>query len=144
MLQQNGLEPWLAETHIGEGDHINQSVISGLNTATCFILFLSENSLKSKWSSKEFQYAHHRKIKVLIIADCTSKIILHLVQNKLEKKSLPLGTAEIFRYIFSKTRNIDKVVYPEDIQEKFQSINNYPNLFPYSELVNLIKRQIPK
>lgn len=149
-LQKKAVSPWLAETHIGYGDNINYQVISALNNSKSFVFFLSENSLLSKWSSKELSYAHHRQIKVLIVADCTSDIIRTLIDKFINQKaeiqnSLPKHTAELFKTIFSSQKLFADensppiVLYPKNNNVEHRLLNDKKIVFQIHELPALLK-----
>ena len=57
-LSSRNLAPWLAETHISQGEVINLSIIEALGNARAFLLFLTENSLASRWTGKGLSLIH--------------------------------------------------------------------------------------
>lgn len=64
---------WLDEKDIVVGDSISEKIDEGLQSCDALILCLSQNSLKSSWVRREYDYALHKKIKVLPIRldDCS-------------------------------------------------------------------------
>ena len=75
-LVQSGFSPWLAETHIDQGDHINEEIEEALKRADAFLLFLSTNALNSRWTGKEYGIAVNKlKIPIFVIVDNDSPIL---------------------------------------------------------------------
>ncbi len=69
-LTNCGFAPWLAETHIDQGDYINEEIEEALGRADAFMLFLSTNALNSRWTGKEYGIAAGKmKIPIFVIAD---------------------------------------------------------------------------
>ena len=69
VLLQNDVVPWLAETHIEQGEHINEEIIRALRASQAFLLFLSPNALNSRWTGKEYLNAKHRDIPIFVVVD---------------------------------------------------------------------------
>lgn len=68
-LLQNDIVPWLAETHIEQGDHIHEEIIEALGASQDFLLYLSPNALDSRWTGKEYLYALDQGIPIFIVVD---------------------------------------------------------------------------
>lgn len=125
LLQSRNIKPWLAETHIQQGEHIHEEIINALVRTKYLILYLTESSMLSRWTGKEYLYAVSKGIKIIVIADCRSLKINLIMKNKflgnvtnIEEAS---GDSSIFFHdlISDKSNIVDFVIYPEN---KFQEL----------------------
>ncbi|BCX49076.1 hypothetical protein HAHE_29840 [Haloferula helveola] len=69
MLIDGGISPWLAETHIGRGEHIHDEIIGALDSSQAFLLFLSPNALDSRWTGKEYDHAVSKGIPIFVVVN---------------------------------------------------------------------------
>ena len=68
-LLKEDIVPWLAETHIGRGDHIHEKIIDALGAVDVFLLFLSPNALDSRWTGKEYGIACKKSIPIFVVGN---------------------------------------------------------------------------
>lgn len=78
--ETDNIIPWLAETHIQQGDHINQEIISSINDSEAFVLFLSLNSLSSRWTGKEYTTARIKQKPIFIVVDTDDQAMKQLIE----------------------------------------------------------------
>ena len=142
-LLQNGVVPWLAETHIGQGEHIHEEIISALSSSQDFLLYLSPNALDSRWTGKEYNYALNRKIPIFIVADIDSSEIKELLDAMHRRDQTHFDTTEKFTSANSEFINY-LIEDPEQIIETFAYSHasgietQFPLARPLSELPNCI------
>ncbi|GEM_PF-5225051 len=85
-----GISPWLAETHINQGEHIHEEIISAINQTQALLLFLSSNALGSRWTGKECEYAMHNGIPIYVVAnidDDTIRLLLDVMSGEPEPQN---------------------------------------------------------
>lgn len=119
-LVAQGFSPWLAETHVQQGSSINEEIIDAMEDSQVFLLFLSTNSLNSRWAGKEYGKAASRKIPIFVIADSGCSNSCRLVEclakgqglESLDEKARPQGAAgDFFRNLSEDKNNLTKYFY---------------------------------
>ena len=68
-LLDSDIVPWLAETHIQQGDHIHDRIIDALDSIDVFLLFLTPNALDSRWTGKEYGAALRNGIPIFVVGN---------------------------------------------------------------------------
>lgn len=97
LLLQEGVVPWLAETHIGQGEHIHEQIIGALGASQAFLLFLSPHALDSRWTGKEYVNARSRGIPVFVVANIDFEEITAILKAIRGKKSPTDGFLRRFK-----------------------------------------------
>lgn len=145
LLQSRNIKPWLAETHIQQGEHIHEEVINALGRTKYLILFLSENSLLSRWTGKEYLYAVSKGIQVIVIADCRSLKINSIIKGKLigDGQFIEEGSGDsmnFFHDLISDKENIVKfIIYPENKLQELGADHQKNIFYSIQQLASLIK-----
>lgn len=60
-LKDNGLDCWIDLNGIETGSQFKDIIISAIDSCSVFLYMLSENTLKSEWCQKEYNYANGDK-----------------------------------------------------------------------------------
>ena len=82
-LRSNGIDTWIDETEIKWGDSITQKINEGLRSADYILVFLSKNSIKSKWVKEEINAAFKKNIK------SAKAVIIPILLDKLDVSQIP-------------------------------------------------------
>lgn len=82
-LVVRGFNPWIAESDIQQGNHINHDVINAIKELPYFGIYLSKNVLKSAWSAKEFEFALLHKKKLMAFVDEDDNQIINLIEKNI-------------------------------------------------------------
>ena len=128
-----GIIPWLAETHIQEGEHINNSIIKALESTHKFLVFLSPNSLQSRWTGKELVKAMDLNIKLFVIADLNIDSIKNAIQEWLNGSwTYLVGSASSFFNGLFENPSFEIKVFVDPYISELEEFNNQ-NLSQHSE-----------
>jgi len=110
LMEKNGLKPWIDVKEIGWGDSLVKSIEHGLTQSRFVIVFISETSLKKKWTEKELRTALSMEVsgpkKVL-------PVILGIDHATLEKSNPFLAEK---RYLTIRPYDAKKVVSDAELQ----------------------------
>lgn len=137
LLVRGGVFPWLAETHLGQGDHINDGIISALTGSQLFILFLTPNALGSRWTGKEYMNARSRGIPIFIVADIRSSLVRSIVESihhgsRLDDDSrdaLQSGAREFISHLLADRQDmVECFTYPEEADSLFSGMRTVGEL----------------
>jgi hypothetical protein len=82
-LLNNGISVWIDEAEIKWGDSINKKIDEGLRNADYVLVFLSKNSVKSRWVDKEINMAFARNPKD------AQAVIIPVLLDKLDVSEIP-------------------------------------------------------
>jgi len=143
-LLQNEIMPWLAETHIEQGKHIHEEIISALGVSQDFLLYLSPNALDSRWTGKEYLYAVKRGIPIFVVADIDFSEIAKLLAVMGNHKQMNGHVAQQFtsfdpdflRFLIQDNeRIVEMFAYSKDLANKLLP----ENVRPYTELPSSIR-----
>ncbi len=86
LMLQHGVIPWLAETHIQQGEHVHDEIIRALDVSQTFLLFLSPHALDSRWTGKEYMNARSRGIPIFVVANIDFDEITQILESMHGKK----------------------------------------------------------
>ncbi len=143
-LVQNEILPWLAETHIPKGEHINEAVISALTKSQHFLVYLSKNALNSRWTGKELGRAISQEINVSIIIDCNNSNLKEMVQYRYHGRKYSRyasdRASDLFESVIREKNPLIKwVVYPEKKWKELGFDKPKNEIYPYGDLPRLVK-----
>lgn len=144
---QDKVIPWLAETHIGQGEHIHDEIIYSLNESQAFLLFLSPHALDSRWTGKEYMNALKHNKPIFIVANIDHPVIktiltkIHSDSPMLEHELL--GTApqasEFIRNILVDNGSIMRIFAYSDKAISASTMKDFPCVRPLTELAAAIR-----
>ncbi len=88
-LRINGIDTWISEAEIKWGDSITQKINEALRSANYVLVFLSKNSIKSRWVEQEINTAFARNPK------SAKAVIIPVLLDKLDISEIPLSLRDI-------------------------------------------------
>jgi len=142
-LAIKGKMPWLAETHIDKNEGINSKIIEAIESNKNFILYLSKNALNSKWTSKEFSYAHDNDQRVFVIVDLSCSQVRDFVttmqgeNENLHRRAWDYKAGNLFETLIALNKDFKLFTFlnVDEIPGNFQSADRCP-VKSLSELVS--------
>ena len=149
-LVNHEFSPWLAETHLQQGDFINEKIIEAMEESQVFLLFLSSNSLNSRWTGKEYGKAASREIPILVIVDGGCPVTCRIVEciakgqglESLERNGKLIGAAiDFFKELSDDKDNLARYfIWPTEAESnsKFDS-----SVKPFSQLTDQLQECLP-
>lgn len=61
-LSLRGFDLWMDEKNIAFGENYTTAILNGIHESDVYLVFLSENSIKSRWVNAEIDFALREKI----------------------------------------------------------------------------------
>lgn len=109
-LQNEGIDVWIDEQEIKFGDSIVRAISKGLDSADFLAFFMSNNSLSSKWASRELDVMISRRL-----SKRGSAVIIPIL---LEDVEVPALLRDV-QYLDMKDGNIDRAINNLSIAIKY-------------------------
>ena len=108
-LSLYGFDLWIDEKNISFGENYTTAILEAIHEADIYIVFLSENSIKSCWVNEEIDFALSKKIEKKIV----------IVPVRLDDCEVPVPLSNI-KYVDAQFSVIDAA---DAIAEKFGAAN---------------------
>ena len=109
-LQNEGIDVWIDEQEIMFGDSIVKAISKGLDSADFLAFFMSNNSLSSKWASRELDVMISRRL-----SKRGSAVIIPIL---LEDVEVPALLRDV-QYLDMRDGNIDRAINNLSIAIKY-------------------------
>src|SRR3990172_11270814 len=124
-LRMNGIDTWIDEAEIKWGDSITQKINEGLRSANYVLVFLSKNSIKSRWVEEEINTAfakNPKNAKAVIIPVLLDKLDISEIPSSLRdiqwldlSEGYEPGIEQLTRLLSSQPKEQKPVVSPKQV-----------------------------
>lgn len=138
--------PWTAEVDIEQESPINTSIIEALKEVDLFVVYITENSLKSIWTKKEFEFALGKFKKIVFLfesknnGELLSRILGNTEGQVIHNSDLEAQATKSAREFAPRIRaelNSDKTIVAFDSSNDLSP--QFPKLFTEGKIQTLDK-----
>ena len=109
-LSLRGFDLWMDEKNISFGGNYTTAILHGIHEADVYLVFLSENSIKSRWVNAEIDFALREKIE-------RKKLVI--VPVRLDDSEVPVVLSNI-DYVDAR---FSVIAAADELAEKFGTAN---------------------